>query len=125
MAAASRLLETFARGDLDGYFSAFVPSATFIFHSVPTPLASVEEYRSAWRDWVATFDLRIIGCTSERQSIDFVTSEVALFTHAVRVTASTREGIHQRRERETIVFARQADGRWLGVHEHLSADPNP
>ena len=24
-------------------------------------------------------------------------------------------------ERETIVFAREEDGRWLAVHEHLSA----
>jgi ketosteroid isomerase-like protein len=26
-------------------------------------------------------------------------------------------------ERETIVFHRQDDGRWLAVHEHLSAAP--
>jgi ketosteroid isomerase-like protein len=26
-------------------------------------------------------------------------------------------------ERETIVMAHGADGRWLGVHEHLSPQP--
>lgn len=125
MAAASALLDAFAAGDLEGYFGAFAPDATFIFHSVPTPLRSVAEYRAAWQEWVAALDLKILACTSDRQAIDIVAPDVALFTHAVRVTASTRDGIQQRRERETIVFARQPDGRWLGVHEHLSADPNP
>jgi len=125
LTAASRLLEAFASGDLDGYFGAFTPDATFIFHSVETPLGSRAEYRTAWDGWVDAIGLRILGCTSDRQAVHFVTPDVALFTHSVRVTASTRDGVQQRRERETIVFVRQADGRWLGAHEHLSADPNP
>jgi ketosteroid isomerase-like protein len=32
-------------------------------------------------------------------------------------------GEHDLAERETIVFRRHADGRWLGVHEHLSSQP--
>lgn len=125
LAAASRLLDAFAAGDLDGYFGAFAPDATFIFHSVETPLPSTAAYRAAWKEWVAGLDLRIVGCTSHDQAVRFLTPDVALFTHSVRVTASTRDGVQQRRERETIAFVRQADGRWLGAHEHLSADPNP
>lgn len=125
LAAASRLLDAFAAGDLDGYFGAFAPDATFIFHSVDAPLASTAAYRAAWQAWVADLDLRILGCTSEHQSVQFLTPDVALFTHSVRVTASTRDGVQHRRERETIAFVRQPDGRWLGAHEHLSADPNP
>ena len=46
-----------------------------------------------------------------------------MLTHAVRTTVSTRAGREELRERETIVFAREPSGRWLAVHEHLSAAP--
>ena len=35
----------------------------------------------------------------------------------------TDRGREVLRERETRVFARAEDGRWLGVHEHLSPAP--
>ncbi len=124
LAAANRLCGAFAAGDLDGYFGSFAPGATFIFHSIPTPIESTAAYRAAWAGWVAEIDLRILGCKSFDQDVNFVTDDVALFTHSVRVDVSTSLGTETRAERETIVFARQADGRWLGVHEHLSKDPN-
>lgn len=124
LAAANRLCAAFAAGDLDGYFGSFAPEATFIFHSIPAPIESTAAYRAAWAGWVAEIDLRILGCKSFDQDVRFVTDEVALFTHSVRVEASTSLGTETRAERETIVFARQPDGRWLGVHEHLSKDPN-
>lgn len=46
--------------------------------------------------------------------------ETAVFTHDVETRVSTRDGEETLRERETIVFARQADGDRLAVHEHLS-----
>ncbi len=124
LAAANRLCAAFAVGDLDGYFGSFAPGATFIFHSIPAPIESTAAYRAAWAGWVAEIDLRILGCKSFDQDVRFVTDDVALFTHSVRVEASTSLGTETRAERETIVFARQPDGRWLGVHEHLSKDPN-
>jgi len=124
LAAANRLCAAFAAGDLDGYFGSFAPGATFIFHSIPAPIESTAAYRAAWAGWVAEIDLRILGCRSFNQAVHFVTDDVALFTHSVRVEASTTLGKETRAERETIVFARQPDGRWLGVHEHLSKDPN-
>ena len=47
---------------------------------------------------------------------------VGIFTHTVRTTLAEGEGSVVTGERETIVFALR-DGRWLGVHEHLSPDP--
>ena len=70
-------------------------------------------------------DLRILGAAAQQQTVDFIAPGVALYTHSVQVKVSTKNGVEQRRERETVVFVRQSDQRWLGVHEHLSKDPNP
>ena len=125
LAAAARLLSVFGQNRIEEYFACFTPDATFIFHGLDHRLASLAAYRAAWTEWVRDLDLRILGATSAQQSVDFIAPGVALFTHSVQVTASTTNGIDQRRERETVVFVRQPDGRWLGVHEHLSKDPNP
>ena len=42
-------------------------------------------------------------------------------THRVRTSLAGADDVSC--ERETIVFRRGADGRWLAVHEHLSLDP--
>ena len=123
MAAASRLLNHFAQGDVEGYFACFAPEATFVFHSVPERFPSTQAYREAWYQWVKDLDLQILGCDSFEQEVHLIAPEVALFVHCVRVHASTRAGKETRNERETIVFARQKDGRWLGMHEHLSRNP--
>ena len=122
--AAGRLLAAFAASDLDGYFGSFRADAVFLFHKLPGLIESTAAYRAAWAGWVRDVGLSIDGCESHDQKVHFVTSGVALFTHAVTVRARTRDGPDIRHERETIVFAREPDGRWLGVHEHLSADPD-
>ncbi|MCW5624758.1 MAG: nuclear transport factor 2 family protein [Burkholderiales bacterium] len=125
LAAAKKLLDAFAANDLDGYFGSFAPEATFIFHSVAEPLRSTAAYRAAWAEWEKAIDLRIVGCTCFDQDVRFLTPDVALYSHSVRVEASTTAGVEQRKERETVVFVRQPDGGWLALHEHLSKDPNP
>jgi len=52
-----------------------------------------------------------------------VTRDVAVFSHRVRTRVHDAAGDHDLAERESIVFRRSRDGRWLGVHEHLSVDP--
>lgn len=47
--------------------------------------------------------------------------DAAVFTHDVRTRVRMPAGEETLHERETIVFAREEDGRWLAVHEHLSA----
>ncbi len=125
LAAATHLLGVFGQNRVEDYFACFTPDATFIFHGLDYRLASIADYRAAWAGWVLDLDLRILGAWSQQQTVDFIAPGVALFTHSVQVKASTRSGIDNRRERETVVFVRQPDGRWLGVHEHLSKDPNP
>lgn len=125
LAAAAHLLDAFGQNRVEDYFACFTPDATFIFHGLDRRLASIADYRTAWAGWVHDLDLRILGAWSRQQTIDFIAPGVALFTHSVQVKASTTNGIDNRRERETVVFVRQPDGRWLGVHEHLSKDPNP
>ncbi len=124
LAAATHLLNVFGENQVEAYFSCFTPEATFIFHGLDYRLKSIADYRAAWDGWVRDLDLRILGATSQQQTVDFIAPGVALFTHSVQVMASTNNGIDHRRERETVVFVRQPDGHWLGVHEHLSKDPN-
>jgi ketosteroid isomerase-like protein len=124
IAAATHLLGVFGQDRVEDYFACFTPDATFIFHGLNYRLASIADYRAAWAGWVSDLDLHILGAWSQNQTVDFIAPGVALFTHSVQVKASTKAGIEHRRERETVVFVRQADGKWLGVHEHLSKDPN-
>jgi len=64
----------------------------------------------------------VTACESSAVRIQRV-GDVAVFIHDVRTEVSTRAGAQTSLERETIVFARQEDGRWLAVHEHLSPTP--
>ncbi len=49
--------------------------------------------------------------------------DVAVFTHRVSTRALSGGEEVTTDERETIVFRREADGRWLAIHEHLSPTP--
>ena len=49
--------------------------------------------------------------------------DAAVMVHDVVTDVETRAGAETLRERETIVFARQDDGHWVAVHEHLSPAP--
>jgi ketosteroid isomerase-like protein len=55
-----------------------------------------------------------------RPAVRIVLGDAAVIVHDVVTDVETRAGAETLRERETIVFARQGDGRWLAVHEHLS-----
>jgi uncharacterized protein (TIGR02246 family) len=120
--AADVLVTAFASGDLETYFGCFADDATFLFHTTDRLLTSTDEYRREWAQWVADDGFRVVGCTSTDARIQ-VLGETAVLTHRVRTTVATNEGEAQLHERETIVFARQPDGRWLAVHEHLSPAP--
>jgi ketosteroid isomerase-like protein len=49
--------------------------------------------------------------------------DVGVFTHDVLTNVRIEGKETEQRERETIVFRREPDGRWLAVHEHLSPAP--
>lgn len=122
LAAAAELVAAFGSHDRDGYFASFEPGATFLFHSADTVLGSRSAYESEWDGWVQT-GFAVLGCVSSEQRVDLLGEDVAVFTHCVRTHLRDADGEHHLAERETIVMRRGSDGRWLGVHEHLSVDP--
>jgi ketosteroid isomerase-like protein len=117
--AADALVAAFAEGRLDDYFGAFAPDATFVFHTTPQRLGSTAEYRALWQQWVEEDGFRVLGCTSSAQLVQPF-GDTAVFSHDVETRVATNAGEETVHERETIVFARSADGTWLAVHEHLS-----
>lgn len=122
LAAAAELVRHFGAHDTEAYFADLAPDATFVFHSHPDVIGSRAAYRQVWDEWAAD-GFRVLGCRSEEPRAQLVGPDVAVFVHRVRTTL---DGVQdEQRERETIVFRREPDGRWLGVHEHLSVDPLP
>ncbi len=120
--AVERLVEAFGEGRLGDYFACFAPDATFVFYTTPEQLMSVDAYRSLWDRWVGDDGFRVIACRTFDTNVQPF-GDVAVVTHGVQTHVATNAGEDTLRERETIVFARQPDGRWLGVHEHLSPMP--
>lgn len=121
-AAAAAIVAAFGAHDVDGYFAAFAPEATFLFYNAPRLLGSRSAYESEWRSWEGG-GFRVLSCSSLEPEVHSLTADIAIFTHRVRTRVRDSEGERDLAERETIVFRREADGRWLGVHEHLSPEP--
>lgn len=119
--AAQRLVAAFAATDTEAYFDAFAEDATFVFHTEPARLESRSEYRALWESWTAE-GWAIESCISTNVRIQLA-GPSAIFTHDVHTVAGTPGAAEETRERETIVFARTADGSVLAVHEHLSPAP--
>ncbi len=120
---AAALVSSFAAGDLEAYFGHFAPDATFVFHTTPGVLDSVDAYRDEWAGWERDAGFRVLSCVSSEQRVQ-QTGSVTVFTHRVRTRVTTNDGEEDLRERETIVFQLREDGRWIAVHEHLSPDPS-
>jgi ketosteroid isomerase-like protein len=123
LAAAASLVDAFGGGRVPEYFACFAPEATFVFHSEPARLGSREDYRALWERWERKDGFRVLECVSSSASVLVVGPDAAVFTHDVDTRVATDAGTERLAERETIVFARRG-GRWLAVHEHLSARPH-
>ena len=119
MQAAVDVIAAFGAHDTERYFAGFAPEATFLFHAEPEILPSRAAYEAAWAAWERD-GFRVLSCASLNPRVDVLTDDVAVFTHSVRTRLAGVDD--EQRERETIVFRRGADGRWRGVHEHLSLD---
>lgn len=120
--AAQSIVSAFGSHDRDRYFDGFAPEATFLFHTTGRLLGSRAEYEEEWAAWEAD-GFRVLACESLDGRVDEITSDVVVFTHRVLTKVRFADGDQALDERETIVLRRQADGRWLGVHEHLSPTP--
>jgi uncharacterized protein (TIGR02246 family) len=121
-AAVDAIVAAFGSGRLDEYFGSFDPRCTFVFYTSDRRLESVEEYRRLWDEWVRQDAFEVLSCASSGTRIQRW-DDSAVVTHTVRTRVRTREGEQDLDERETIVLVRGSDGRWLGVHEHLSPAP--
>lgn len=120
LAAADTLVEAFGRHDAKAYFAAFSPDATFIFYNLDRTLENRAEYEAEWDLWETRDGFEIRGCRSTNRNVQAL-GDVAVFTHSVETNLIIGGDVMTNSERETIVFSRQDDGRWLAVHEHLSA----
>jgi ketosteroid isomerase-like protein len=118
--ASAALVAAFGDHRTADYFAAFAPEATFVFHDAPAPLPDRAAYEAEWAAWEAD-GFRVEGCETSETAVQLVAPGVAVLTHAVRTTLAGAEA--PTAERETIVFRREDDGRWLAVHEHLSPAP--
>ncbi len=121
-AAATALVDAFGAHDVARYFGSFSPDATFLFYTTPRLLESRAAWEAEWQAWEAN-GFRVEACASAEPRIQMLSADVAVFTHRVRTRFRDADGEHDLAERETIVFRREPDGRWLGIHEHLSAEP--
>ena len=122
MRAAEAVVAAYGAHDTQAYFAAFHPEATFVFYTSPERLGSREEFATEWERWEREDGFHVLSCRSSDQHVQ-VWGEVAVFTHTIDGAVRTLDGDETSTERETIVFVREQDGRWLAVHEHLSPVP--
>ena len=120
--AAQHLIDAFGAHHRDEYFACFAPDATFIFYTTPSVLGSRAAFEAEWDRWEREDGFRVLECGSRDQSIQMA-GDVAIFTHRVATRLRSQGEEISSDERETIVFQRNADGRWLAIHEHLSPTP--
>ena len=122
LAAAAGVVAAYGAHDVERYFASFEPGATFLFHTTPELLPSRAAYLAEWGSWEAA-GFHVLSCESRDQRVQLLAEGIAVFTHSVATRLRDADGEHDLSERETIVFRRAADGRWLGLHEHLSPAP--
>jgi len=121
--AVEAIVSAFGEGRLDDYFGSFHPDCTFVFYTAERRLESADDYRRLWDEWVREDGFQVLSCSTSGTRIQRWGGS-AVVTHSVRTRVRTNEGDQDLDERETIVLERQPDGRWLGVHEHLSPAPD-
>ncbi len=123
LAAAQNLLAAFGANRRDEYFACFAEGATFIFYTTSNVLGSRAAFEAEWNRWVREDGFAVLDCTSREQTVQMVGDDAAIFTHSVSTRARSQGEARTSDERETIVFRREEDGRWLAIHEHLSPTP--
>lgn len=121
--AAARLVAAFAAHNRADYFACFAPDATFVFHTTSAVLESRSAFEEEWDRWEREDDFHVLSCDSRDQIVQELGADAAVFIHRVATRASLGGELVETDERETIVFRRERDGRWLAVHEHLSPAP--
>ncbi|HJW76082.1 MAG TPA: nuclear transport factor 2 family protein [Thermoleophilia bacterium] len=117
--AANAIVAAFGGHRTEDYFGSFSPDATFVFYNAPDRFDSLAQFRAEWDRSEREDGLRVLECVSSDQMVQTF-GDFAVFSHTIRTRLRTNAGQEELTERETVVFAKQDDGRWLAVHEHLS-----
>lgn len=123
LAAANALVDAFGAHDKDRYFACFADDATLLFYTTPRLLPSLSAFKDEFATWERDIGYHVLKCVSTDQNVQMLGEGVGVFTHDVLTNVSMEGKETEQRERETIVFRREPDGRWLAVHEHLSPAP--
>jgi ketosteroid isomerase-like protein len=123
LSAANALVDAFGAHDKDRYFSCFAEDATLLFYTTPRLLPSLSAFKDEFATWEKEYGYHVLKCVSSEQNVQILGDDVGVFTHSVLTNVMMNDGEAEQRERETIVFRREPDGRWLAVHEHLSPAP--
>jgi ketosteroid isomerase-like protein len=119
--AYERLVSAFREGR--DKFGSFAAEATIIDGG--RWFGSLAEYRAGWDAWVEKMGHLPVPASVETQVLSLqVLGDTALLVHSIQSREQTDAGEETEREIETIVFARQPDGRWLIVHQHLASLPD-
>jgi ketosteroid isomerase-like protein len=119
--AYGRLVSAFREGR--SKFGSFADEATIVDGG--QWFGSLAEYRAAWDAWVEKMGHLPVPTSVETQVLSLqVLGDTAVLVHSIESREQTDAGEETEREIETIVFARQRDGLWLIVHQHLSSLPN-
>lgn len=121
LTATDELIAAFAATDTAAYFACFSPGATFVFHPEQERLDDRAAYEKRWASWLDD-GWRVVSCTSSDRLVQ-VFGDTAVLSHTVDTVIEVHGEQSTLRERESIVFVRDHDGRILAVHEHLSPVP--
>ena len=119
---ANILIEHFGQGRIEAYFDCFTKDASFLFYNHKDRLTSRSDYETLFESWRREVNFEVLSCRSTNQMVQIL-GDTAIFLHDVTTKISISDEISTVFERESIVFQRQGDGRWLACHEHLSARP--
>ncbi|HSL15967.1 MAG TPA: nuclear transport factor 2 family protein [Actinomycetota bacterium] len=120
--AYEQLVAAFREGRVDDKFACFADEATVIDGT--RWFGSLDEYRAAWDRWAAEHDGSAVLSVDTRIMKLQMLGDAAVLVHSIQARERTDSGEETVHERETIVFAKQPDGRWLVVHQHLSPVPD-
>lgn len=120
--ALGELVGAFGNDDTEAYFASFAPDAIFVFYTEPNVLFGRDQWRALWDQWHQE-GFRVLGCKSSNVQVVATGSDTGFIVHEVHTEVLVDGEKNHLRERETIVFRREDDGRWRAVHEHLSSMP--
>jgi ketosteroid isomerase-like protein len=104
-------------------FGSFADEATIVDGG--RWFGSLRDYRAAWDAWTKKMGHLPVPDSVETRVMSLqMLGETAVLVHSIESQERTASGEETEREIETIVFGRRPDGRWLIVHQHLSAQPD-